>query len=466
MLSQTNALNSFNNNRDHLNILFSESAFRRGTSAFRFGLIPEGPSDHLPFLVQAPDTTFVSWNLLADDHLYNNFMNISGSQYWIEAIKRYYPAGNSYYTEKENKLFYFFAELAQYLYKNRSDNEIEITDNLLRGFVSLRAQSSNLARSRTPEEAAKKAIQLEIARAQLIHIFIQETQLALAKSSYAHEFKLSIKHSLELIHHIQHSNGSLKWVNRFQLIKKNQALVNKLISADFICLQECTDPNDMLELFRLNNKSHRSITYRINDQTNDHCVLMYDNQKFALIGNAIQLTLEKKPSILAKFQNRSTHNYFIVGSIHHPGGHANLIEKLLEQANHLKKNPEEALNFYLLGDYNHPADFFQHPKMIYPTRGTMAGSDYGNINRSIDAVLTNQLAPLTAKVIEELKISAPAQSISLAVKFKSPQTIAYPGFFQRVERGVDNPPNSQLRHEAVAELLGVSTASRGPLVPL
>ena len=48
-------------------------AFRYGTSAFRFGLIPQGISDHLPIVSQLPlkdsQVSMLSWNLLADEPL-------------------------------------------------------------------------------------------------------------------------------------------------------------------------------------------------------------------------------------------------------------------------------------------------------------------------------------------------------------------------------------------------------------
>ena len=42
----------------------------------------------------------MSWNLLADEHLYNNFMNITGASFLIEALKTTYPKGNIYFNDK------------------------------------------------------------------------------------------------------------------------------------------------------------------------------------------------------------------------------------------------------------------------------------------------------------------------------------------------------------------------------
>ena len=61
-----------------------KSAFRYGNSAFRLGLMPQNISDHLPISAEIKfnpsdeeNHTMLSWNLLADEHLYNNFMNIT-----------------------------------------------------------------------------------------------------------------------------------------------------------------------------------------------------------------------------------------------------------------------------------------------------------------------------------------------------------------------------------------------------
>jgi hypothetical protein len=52
---------------------FTDSAFRYGTSLFRFGLIPSNVSDHLPIDIRAnindENHNILSWNMLSDDHL-------------------------------------------------------------------------------------------------------------------------------------------------------------------------------------------------------------------------------------------------------------------------------------------------------------------------------------------------------------------------------------------------------------
>jgi hypothetical protein len=443
----------------------THSAFRRGTSAFRLGLIPTGPSDHLPLIAkikhqEQANLTLLSWNLLADDHLFNNFMNISGIRLLADILKEHYPEGNSYYNQQENKLFYFFAELAQYLYKNQANNRIHVTKKLLQEFIAIKNQSSNLARSRDPKIAEEKIKQVENARAEIIALFCKALAL---NFSQAHELQLAIKHSLEMIHHIENPQGALKWVNRLQHIKDNSALIDQLQNSDFLCLQECTKPDDIVCLLKTDEKEFRSITFRVDERTNDHCALIYDNKKFALIGEPIKYALEnKKPCIFAKFQDRNTDQCFIMGSIHHPGGKHNLLEDLLKQAASFKQAPDEKINFYILGDYNHTENFFKHPNLIYPAQGTMAGCDFGNINCPIDALLTNHNASaIDLQLAVGLSVSTPAQRLPLVVQFESSEKIAYPRFFQMVDREIEKAFDPEL-----TQSFGTSNATRAPLVTL
>lgn len=456
---------SFTEKRLSLEEKLTHSAFRRGTSAFRLGLIPAGPSDHLPLIarikhLEQADLTLLSWNLLADDHLYNNFMNISGIRLLADILKEHYPEGNSYYDQQGNKLFYFFAELAQYLYKKQANNRIHITKKLLQEFISIKSQSSNLARSRDPKIAEEKIKQVESARAEIIALFCQALE---PNFNQAHELQLAIKHSLEMIHHIENPEGALKWANRFQHIKGNAALIKQLQNSDFLCLQECTKPDDIVSLLKTDGKEFLSITYRVDERANDHCALIYDNKKFALIGEPKKYALEnKKPCIFAKFQDRNTGECFIVGSIHHPGGKHNFLDDLLKQVASFEQVPDEKNIFYMLGDYNHTENFFKHPNLFYPMQGTMAGCDFGNINCPIDALLTNHnAAAIDLQLVAGLSVSPPAQRLPFVVKFESAEKNAYPRFFQMVDRGIEKVFDPEL-----TQSFDTSNATRAPLVTL
>jgi hypothetical protein len=431
--------------RRQLQLALQSSAFRRGTSAFRFGLIQSGVSDHLPFVAKVKQSeqtelNLMSWNLLADTHLYNNFMNISGTAHLAALIKNAHSEGNVYY-QHDNKLFYFFAELARFLHKNQLQGKIKITKELLRDFVSTERQGSNLASSRDQQAAIEKTRQVEAARLQIVTILVNEMKLDSGENptQAGSELKLAIQHSLELMYHIENIDGTLQWANRFARIKSNQPLVDKIASMDFLCLQECTNPHDIRDLLSKQKTSHAVISYNI-DNSSDHAVLIYDAEKFALLDEPVKYVLEgKKPGIFAKFKNSATNEVFVVASIHHPGGKHNHMKDLLQQVDLLRSGSHNSVPFYILGDYNHTHEFFQtnaldvaSHQMIYPATGTMAGADYGNVNKAIDAIVTNlPVKNITVNLVDELPVSPPAPALSLVVEFASRKVSANQSFFKQ-----------------------------------
>jgi hypothetical protein len=454
----------FEKSRQELQLALKSSAFRRGTSAFRFGLIQAGVSDHLPFVAKVKhsgqtELNLMSWNLLADAHLYNNFMNISGSEHLAALIKDAHPDGNVYY-QKDNKLFYFFAELARFLYKNQFQEKINITRELLLDFVSTQNAPSNLARSRDIQVALEKTKQVEAARLQIVTILIQEMNFDSAEkpTQSASELRLAVQHSLELIHHIENSDGTLLWVNRFARIKRNQPLIARIASMDFLCLQECTKPNDIRDLLSAQETKHAVISYGI-DNSSDHAVLIYDAEKFELIGEPLKYALEgKKPAIFAKFKKLDTNEVLVIASIHHPGGKHNLMKDILQQVELLRGDVHASVPFYILGDYNHTHEFFQanvvdvtSHHMIYPEAGTMAGSDYGNVNKAIDAIATNQPAEnITVRLVDELPVSPPAPALPVAIVFAAKGGVANLGIFK-----LTNQAQTSVKTDAVHEVMNL-----------
>jgi hypothetical protein len=427
------------------------NAFRRGTSAFRLGLIQAGPSDHLPYSARVTNSDgsqikLAGWNLLADCHLYNNFMNITGKAQLSEKLCLAHPMGNVYFAAEHDLLYYFFSELAQFLYQDGSQQIITISSNTLETFCSLSAAPSKLALSRDPVAAAHKQERVEKARQEIISVMLSQMQLDtpskdLVQNATGHEFKLSIKHALELIHHIKHAEGALQWSNRFKLIANNKLLSSEFIAHDFMCLQECTNPDDIDQLCQQNGSTHASITHAVTKTSSDYCVLLYDKTKFEVVGEPIKYDLDnnKKPCIFAKFRHKVTQALCIVASIHHPGGKHNYFEELLGQINLLRFEPENNIPYYMLGDFNHTHDFFSYAVtnagsyMHYPAGGTMAGSDYGNVNQAIDALATNMSnSNVEIYTFRHLAYAPPAPSLPFVVKFATPEPIAYPGFFQRV----------------------------------
>lgn len=443
------------------------SAFRRGTSAFRFGLIPQAPSDHLPIVATLKpnaltEYSVLSWNMLATDHLYNNFMNVSGTRELLRAVENLEAKGNIYSgSEGRNRLYYFFSELSQYLYQPDA-HKIVITPEKLTAFVT--EQPSRLARSRDPLKAAKLKIQVEKSRQQIVDILLNE------KHTDAHEFKLAIQHSLEIIHHIL--RGALTWEHRLELIQNNKALKAQLAEVDICCLQECTDPSAISRLLTKAEKTHQILQHRIHERTNDHCAIIFDTAKFELDGEPTYGAIDgKKPYIFVRLKDRQTDERFIVGSIHHPGGHHNKMDTLLTELNGMQPSEGKPLDFYILGDYNHAPEFFKETEsltdhqLIFPEEGTLAGSDFGNTNEAIDGLITNISAEqVSLNRCDHFHCAAPATT-PFVVDFKLEKTavkvhnvkqqhtfFARPSYRQSV--------NTNCAQE-VTTTLEVSTAKRG-----
>lgn len=401
-------LYSFKQRAQRLEDKLFASAFRRGISAFRYGLIPLGYSDHLPIQarVQAPrigSIDAISWNLLADDHLYNNFMNISGTQHLFEALGSPNSPTNLYGgSPSANRLYHFFSELGQFLYERQIDNHLQIKASLLDDFLV--QQPSLLARSRDPEKMAALQSACHSSRQAIIEL------LKDAHHPSAHEFNLSIMHALELTYHIK--QGELKWSSRFNRLKNDNTLVSRLRQADMLSFQECTNPNDMALLLNAEHKKFSMVAHRINERTNDHCVIMYDALRFDSVGEPVRFAIEgKKPGIIITLKDRKSGKQIQVGSIHHPGGNENHLETIM---GHLKAN----MPYLLLGDFNHTSDFFTHHTFHTPNHlGTMAGNDHQQINKAIDGLFTN-LNDQTVKIETlECVLPNPAASTQAPVHF-------------------------------------------------
>ncbi len=453
---------------DFLNRALFENASRRGTSAFRFGLIPQGISDHLPILANietTKKTTFslVSWNLLADVHLYNNFMNVTGIKEFFCAIQE--VSNNNIYclngSEHQNKLYHYFSELAHFLYENKAAAPIEFNKKLLEEFsetTSLDLYPSHLVRSRSPEAEEKNKIAVITSRKKMSEILLNSSH------PKHNEFCLAIQHSLELYHHIKY--GALKWENRFSIIKNNQSLITSLQKTDFLCFQECSAPEDFRKVYL----SQEWITHKINETTNDHCVLAYNQKKFRLIDVVKGALAGNKPFIFGKFENIETSERIIIGSIHHPGGNHSCISEIIEAVETLRNPPDQKIDFFAAGDYNHSQEFFNDNYYImnYPKLGTMAGSDYGNINKAIDAVLTSSdyRGHIHVERVSNLPLAAPAETTPPKVRFYKDNALcthASPSFWKTVQREVSL---QAVIKSDITKAFGVSSATLAPRINL
>ena len=68
--------------RKLLDFGLSHTNIRKGINTARLGLIPTAPSDHLPIKMFTSNDlsekiSLFSWNLLSNDHLFNNLMNVN-----------------------------------------------------------------------------------------------------------------------------------------------------------------------------------------------------------------------------------------------------------------------------------------------------------------------------------------------------------------------------------------------------
>lgn len=450
-----------------LDTALAKSAFRRGISAFRYGLILEGVSDHLPISAirtnaDGKRTTLFSWNCLADQHLYNNFMNISGTDALAAAIAKVDPSGASYCSGGRNRLYHFFAELSQFLYQHTTDKLLTVTDELLDAFTSLDAQPSLIARSRDTEKAAKLAVEVTKSR---------ETIVSLLKDtahSNAHEFRLAIRHSMELIHHIRHDTGALQWKNRFVRLKNNVALVKHILSQDILCFQECTNPKDIQSLFDEHDTPITMLTHRINKKTNDHCILAFNPEKFTLIGEPQPYNCAgNKPCLFAKLKDKETGEAMMIGSVHLPGGTHCHLPDILSEIN-------TDLPYYILGDHNNTDAFYRKEKpeedtyeTCFPDNlGTMAGSDFGNNNQAIDAITTNTPESLSVSVCTHLP-AYPMADTPLSIRFKSRDVIvadAGARFFKPVIK--PEAPEKPILDKPIDALFSASTPTLGSRVTL
>ena len=417
--------------KQQLEIKLSTSAFRRGSSAFRRGLILQGYSDHLPINVVFNQGQYnaISWNMLADDHLWNNFRNVSGlhlvDQLLVRDFKKETPylKGNSYH---------LYVELAKYLYDyhdqdllDEHSSFITVTPEVLRQFVGYNIQDSRMSRSRKgPAAMLLKRQQIYATRAFLMERF-ERALFSDEKDVLRQDVQVSLQHALELIYHIKHDQGALRWKNRFDLIKDNTQLCDQLATSDFLCLQECTSPDDVMNLLNKRGSQHKAIVHSVSAHSNDHCALFYDASKFSEVGSPVRGVLNRsKPYIMARLKDKTTGEEFIISSIHHPGGgvHYDLPELLAAQST---LDVEGRCRYYMMGDFNNTAEFYANIdkenksankpdsyKMHFPASGgTLAGSDFGNVNQAIDGVVTNDVSDdVSVSVLPLGRISSPAKT--------------------------------------------------------
>ena len=435
----------------------SAAVFRKGISAFRYGLVTSGISDHLPIAATADITSdtinIFSWNLLSDDHTFNSFMNVTGTRILLDDIEvplnilekdselrkiklTYFPD----ITSKIKLSFYggigikfFFSELSQFLYEHKKSTaeregdivyEIDFNRDFLQKFV-VEQGSVKLKPNATKEE-------LDLIQKERLYIL----DILLDKSNKNHcEYLLAIRHSLEIIFHLK--EGSFDFANRLDRMAQQPLLLDKLKTQDIYAFQECSDPDDLVEFIEhYVNREVAFISHSIKEGSKDNVVIMFNKSKYKVDDKRIIKGdfSGRKPYIIAVLNNLKTGENIIFGSIHHPGGRENLIIQLEEHIKNLQREIGD-VPFFVMGDYNHERDFFKSNLLKFPQYPTFTANDYDNYGKSIDGILANR----NVEFGKELNLLTDTMPINIEVKeiVDSNITVIAPASF-RQKVAIDN----------------------------
>jgi exonuclease III len=363
-----------------------KSAFRRGISTGIQGTMKIAPSDHSPITVQFDDIFITSWNLLSDEHTWNFLFDVGRKKYFAEHKRDGRP------------IFWrdVFNDFGNFVLNNSEIDEsgihtIKISKKLMNDFITERKlHHQMLQESLVQNQKEKERSDNSLKDAEAF------VNLVLDNKNPDHEdIKTSLIHIIEIKYSID--KGYLRWEERLKKLKENKFLVKNLAAHDFLCFQECTNPHDMLTLLQKNNHKHFDLLdYVVKAGSQDHCVIMYDKNKYALEDHInFGLADNKKPCIIAKFRSLKTNAPIIIGSIHHPGTGRSEMHSIIERANALLEGAKD-IPVMILGDYNHASNFYKQDtigtdfELKMPNIPTMAGFEYGNLNVAIDGVLTNR----------------------------------------------------------------------------
>jgi hypothetical protein len=424
-----------------LEYALASASFRKGISAFRYGLITSGISDHLPISGSVTSDTsgninIFSWNLLSDDHTFNSFMNVTGTGILIrdlqessnteqpsdrlrlkEIKQEYFPEETGiiklkYYDGMNIK--FFFSELSQFLYANKkvtshhpgnsTNYEIEFTASTLDRFII--EQTSVKLKSDASDE--------EIALIRKERRYIRDILLDKENPNH-HEYQLAIRHGLEIIFHLK--EGSFTFDNRLHRLSEQKELLANMQRQDILCFQECSVPADLQNFLKeKTGKNISSISTSTKEANKDHVAIMFDSNKYQLTDPApIKSSFGgRKPYIIATLENILTNEKIIVGSIHHPGGEENVLGELKDHIKILQDKIGD-VPYFIMGDYNHTSDFFHDPLLQFPDHATLTANDYDNYGKSIDGVLTNKHIAFDSKtdlITDAMPINIAIQEIS------------------------------------------------------
>lgn len=393
---------------------------------------PISVSDHAPIIgsvaLDNHQIEIISWNMLSDTHLENNFFDLTGLKSYKKFIDKYikgevgeassvtqeYLKSNYY----KSKLSVLFQELATYAEKHQGFREgiteFTFTSEMLKDFSN---SDFFIPNNLTSEDKAKRKLDRQV-----MLDFIQEIPSISRGEFVANDFHALTEHALRTFYAIEY--GGLKWQERKQQITPQayKRMHETLDHAGFICFQECTSPSDMLdEINKSGRTEYQMLTLKAKDKVDnqDHCVIIYNPNIYELEERSnYKLGDGKKPAIVARFKKLDDGNPIVVGSLHHPGSkpgdpQENQVPDILLQAHKMQK--EVDIPVVIAGDFNNRADFFYDSLSgtgytIKSTHnsGTTIAPEYGNKYKAVDCVLSNR----------------PIYNVNVAVEFMHPPKIS------------------------------------------
>lgn len=412
------ALNSMERNqlplerKQQLQQQLEKSAFRKGISTGIQGTMKIAPSDHSPITVTFDDIFIASWNLLSDEHTWNFLFDVGRKRYFAEHTR----------DGKAISWRNIFNDFGNFVLNNSEIDtsgtyKIKINKKLMDDFITEKKLAHQKLQESVQNEEKIKQSENTLKDTESF------VQLVLDNKNPDHEdIKTSLVHIIEIKYSI--AKGYLRWEERLKKLKENKFLIKNLATHDFLCFQECTNPHDMLTLLQKNTHKHFALLdHVVKANSKDHCVIMYDKNKYALEENHnFGLASNSKPCIIAKFHSLKTKKPIIIGSIHHPGTGKSEMPLIIEQVNVMLKNSKDT-PVLVLGDYNHRSEFYTQDTtgtdftLKMPNTPTMAGFEYGNLNVAIDGVLTNRPAETRIDVLNQ-KTFASQVTLPIIITFE------------------------------------------------
>lgn len=381
-------------------------------------------SDHLPvsheiISEETGDIILVaSWNILSETHHNNSYLSISLPDELQSPTAytklAYYQQGDRLSTAW---LLYDLAEeIANSALFNNEYREAFLTGSpkgmdrffqFLEKYPYLETADLKLSRFYSEEQNKSRRIESREFLANLARSMIQQSIQQNGLGDCGELYAMAIS-AFKLHYSINGSGGSIKLNHRHKAFANNTKILSKLRKHDFICLQECSDPDFVLQ--RLNKKSSKKydyIAHKANDRpgNKDYCVILFDTNKWQIKSTKLfTLHANKKPEILAKFSAKSSLNIsnlddIIVGSLHYPGGNQNTNELITVRDVLSELNPDGQSSYIMVGDFNQLPESLEEKsrtlgkqsRVVAPKGGTMSGSDWGNKfnGKTIDMSISN-----------------------------------------------------------------------------